>query len=105
MTMSQLITTPNFHPPVQIKVLGAQQASEQKPSDRKISAPKPAAAPRKALVFPSLKQGLLGLASAAVLAALTPSAATAQLNDVDAFNGAVNADCTCLLYTSPSPRD
>ena len=102
----------SFNLPVEAKILG-QKSAEDRRAQSQFAKPY--------LKRNKLKHSLLGLASAAVLAAMTPLAAKAQDNDVDAFDGTVNADCAgqtpigatasnnrngnCLLYTSPSPRD
>ena len=93
--MRRLTTSNGFNLPVKAKILGARK----KPVKRVVRTRPILTRPR----WNNLKQSLLGLASAAVLAAMTPSAAFAQNNDVDAYDGTVNSDCDIADAITEAP--
>ena len=95
--MRRLTTSNGFNLPVKAKILGARK----KPVKR-VPLTRPILTRQRRN---RLKQSLLGLASAAVLAAMTPSAAFAQNNDVDAYDGSVNSDCDVADAITAAPSD
>ena len=95
--MARFTTSNSFNLPVEAKILGA-----RKKTVKQVARTRPILTRRRRN---SLKQSLLGLASAAVLAAMTPSMAFAQNNDVDAYDGSVNSDCDVADAITAAPSD